>query len=418
MIPARLAVASLVVILASGRGQAEPAPFRIRPVALMGQPAPGGGRFEHVTVEAQPVLAPVNRRGQVAFFATLLRGSAAEGLFIANGTGIRKIAVEGDPAPGGGTLSGFAKHPIPSLNDAGTVAFAAAVSGGRTVEGVFVVSGGRLQAVARAGDAAPGVPAGTLAALDAPVLNNRGDVAFLATVRRGRESLEAIYVKTAGRLRKVVAQGDPAPAGGSFAGFGVPVLNDRGQVAFPAVVEGRAVPGGLFVADSSAIRMVVGAGEATPLGGIFAKFSERIALNETGTLTFLATLKDAPVASAIFTVGDGGVRPVVALGDPAAGGGVFSHFGLWPTMAADGSIAYTAAVDRGATTVAVFVTAPSGSHRVVGVGDDLPGVGPLASFGLYPIVAISGGRVTFATATTATGEGVEGIFIAEPARRP
>ena len=394
------------------------APFRIRPVVLMGQPAPGGGRFEHVSVEAQPVLAPVNRRGQVAFFATLLRGPAGEGLFVTTGGRIRKIAVEGDSAPGGGTLSGFAKHPIPSLNDAGTIAFAAAVSGGRTVEGVFVASGGRLRAVALAGEAAPGVAAGTLAALDAPVLNNRGDVAFLATVRRGRESLEAIYVKARGRLRKVVLQGDPAPAGGSFAGFGVPVLNDRGHIAFPAVVEGRAVPGGLFLADGGPLRMMVGAGEPTPLGGIFAKFSERIALNETGTLAFLATLKDAPVASGIFTAGSGGVRPVVALGDPAAGGGVFAHFGLWPTMAADGSIAYPAAVDRGATTVAIFVVAPDGLRRIVGVGDDLPGVGPLASFGLYPIAAISGGGVTFATATTSTGEGVEGIFIAEPAHRP
>lgn len=414
----RLPLAALITLLASGSGHAEPPPFRIRPIVLMGQPAPGGGRFEHVSVEAQPVLAPVNRRGQVAFFATLLRGPAGEGLFVTAGDRIRKVAVDGDPAPGGGTLSGFAKHPIPSLNDAGTIAFAAAVSGGRTVEGVFVASGGRLRTIALAGDAAPGVPAGTLAAVDVPALNNRGDVAFLATVRRGRESLEAIYVRAGGRLRKVVVQGEPAPAGGTFAGFGVPVVSDRGHVAFPAVVEGRAVPGGLFLADGGPLRMLVGAGEPTPLGGIFAKFSERIALNDTGALVFLATLKDAPVASGIFAADGGRVRPVAALGDPAPGGGVFAHFGLWPTVAADGPIAFTAAVDRSATTVAVFVAAPDGLRRIVGVGDDLPGVGPLASFGLYPIAAIAAGRVTFATATTATGEGVEGIFIAEPGRRP
>jgi hypothetical protein len=212
-------LATLLAILATGPGGAEPQTFRLRPIVLMGQAAPGGGRFEHVSVEAQPVLAPVNGRGQVAFFATLLRGTGGEGLFVTAGNRIRKIAVEGDPAPAGGTLSGFAKHPVPAINDTGTVAFAAAVTGGRTVEGVFIATGGGLRAIALAGEAAPGVPAGTLAAVDVPALSNRGDVAFLATVRRGRDSLEAIYLRTGGRLRKVVLQGDPAPAGGDLWGL-------------------------------------------------------------------------------------------------------------------------------------------------------------------------------------------------------
>jgi hypothetical protein len=411
-------LATLLAILATGPGGAEPQTFRLRPVVLMGQAAPGGGRFEHVSVEAQPVLAPVNGRGQVAFFATLLRGTGGEGLFVTAGNRIRKIAVEGDPAPAGGTLSGFAKHPVPAINDTGTVAFAAAVTGGRTVEGVFIATGGGLQAIALAGEAAPGVPAGTLAAVDVPTLSNRGDVAFLATVRRGRDSLEAIYLRTGGRLRKVVLQGDPTPAGGTFGAFGVPALNDRGEVAFAAVVEGRGVPGGLFIGNGGTLRMVVGAGDATPLGGIFAKFSERIALDATGSLAFIATLKDASVSSGVFAAERGRLRSVAALGDPAPGGGVFAHFGLSPAVGAAGSIVFTAAVDRGATTVAVFVAGPEGLRRVAGVGDNLPGVGPLASFGLYPIAAMAAGRITFATATTATGEGVEGIFLAEPVGPP
>src|SRR5207249_8667732 len=139
-------------------------------------------------------------------------------------------------------------HPVPALNEAGNVAFAAAVSGGKTVEGIFATTGRRLRAVAVVGSAAPSIASGTFANLDAPALNDRGDVAFLATVRRGRESVEAIYLSSGATLSKVVAQGDPAPAGGTFAGFGVPALNDSGALAFAAVVEGRAVPGGVFVA--------------------------------------------------------------------------------------------------------------------------------------------------------------------------
>src|SRR5207247_4187211 len=39
----------------------------IRQVAVAGQAAPGGGSFEHFSIEWLPVVAPVNDRGQVAF---------------------------------------------------------------------------------------------------------------------------------------------------------------------------------------------------------------------------------------------------------------------------------------------------------------------------------------------------------------
>src|SRR5687768_9441861 len=96
-----------------------------RPVVLVGDAAPGGGTFERFSIESLPIVAAVNSGGQVAFFATLLRAPASEGFFLATSNGVVKIAVEGDPAPGGGTLSGFGRHPIPAINDAGDVAFAA-----------------------------------------------------------------------------------------------------------------------------------------------------------------------------------------------------------------------------------------------------------------------------------------------------
>src|SRR5438132_382326 len=161
----------------------------------------------------------------------------------------------------------------------------------------------RARPVVLAGDAVPG--GGTFERFSveslpivAPV-TSEGRVAFFATILRGRarESLEAIYVASAGKLRKVVAQGDAAPAGGGFAGFGAPVVNAKGIVAFAAVVEGPAVPGGLFVSEDGKIRMVLGAGDDAPIGGIFAKLSERIAFNDTGAIAFNAVLKRGPVAA-------------------------------------------------------------------------------------------------------------------------
>ncbi|HYB44673.1 MAG TPA: choice-of-anchor tandem repeat NxxGxxAF-containing protein [Candidatus Methylomirabilis sp.] len=390
-------------------------PAAVRMVVAAGQPAPGGGAFEHFSVESQPVVAPVNARGEVAFFATLVRARGSEGLFLASPRGLTKVVVEGDRAPGGGALSGFGRHPIPSINAAASVAFAAAVSGGKTVEGIFVSSRGALTAVAVAGQPAPGISSGTFANLDFPALNDRGDVAFLATVRRGRETVEAIYLRAGDRLRKVVAQEDPAPAGGSFAGFGAPALNSAGVVAFAAVVEGRGVPGGLFAVAGGQTKMLVGAGDESPAGGIFAKFSERLALDDSGAVAFTSMLKDGPARAAIFLTEGARARKLVGLGDQAPGG-AFSSFGLWPALSASGDVAFTASIDPGPPATAVFVVGRAGTRQVAAIGDSLAGSGTLASFGLYPTVTMGpAGHLTFATAPTATGEGAEGIFIADPA---
>src|SRR5215467_4242869 len=178
----------------------------IRAVALSGDPAPGGGTFEHFGVEALPIVAPANTKGQVAFFASLLRSTASEAFFLAGKSRTTRVVAEGDHVPGGGTFSGFGRHPIPALNERGDVAFAAAVVGGRTVEGIFVRDSRGLRTVVLTGGTAAGMTSGTIAAVDAPALNDRGDVAFLASVRRGRELVEAIYTFVGGRTTKVVAQ--------------------------------------------------------------------------------------------------------------------------------------------------------------------------------------------------------------------
>ena len=430
----RLLVASLLLAaLAPGAAPRANAaePFVLRPLARTGEAAPGGGSFDRFGQEALPIVAPVNARGDVAFFATLSRGASDEGIFLQRAGRLVRIAREGDRVPSVGRLSGFGKHPTPALNDAGAVVFAASVAGGRAVEGIFVAAAGRLRAVATSGAPAPGLPSAVVAGLDAPVINARGDVVFLATLRRGRESLEAILASpgggalppgngtvrpAGGPLRKIVAQGDPAPAGGTFAAFGPPTVNARGDVAFAAVVEGKAVPGGIFVASGDKIRMVIGAGEETPIGGIFAKFSERIALNDAGVIAFHGMLKFAPVAAAIFVAEDGRVRAVCRLGDPAPLGGTVAHFGLWPAVGATGAVTFAASIEGGPAPVTILQADAGGLTQVVAVGDALPGGDRIASLTLYPVVSVGPrGHVTFAVAPTATGEGPEGIFTAQPA---
>ena len=409
-----------ILVAALGVGSAWPArgaeTAAPRVVARTGDAAPGGGTFDRFGQDALPIVAPVNAQGHVAFFARLSRGAADEGIFLQRGGRIVTVARDGDRVPGVGRLSGFGRHPTPALSDTGTVVFAAAIAGGRAVEGIFSWSAGRLRAVATTGSPAPGMASSVLGSLDSPAVNARGDIVFLASIRRGRESLEAILASTGGVLRKVVAQGDPAPAGGVFAAFGPPAINARGRVGFAAVVEGKAVPGGIFVANGDRVQMVVGAGEETPIGGIFAKFSERIGLNDGDVIAFHGMLKLAPVEAAIFEVADGRVRAISRLGDSAPGGGTIARFGLWPAIGSGGAIAFAASIDGGATPVAILLADGGRLTRVVAVGETLPGGDRIASLTLYPVVSVGPrGHVTFAVAPIATGEGPEGLFIAQPA---
>src|SRR5438309_3214358 len=128
--PVRVAAPSVVVPVVASGG--------LRAVVQSGFPAPGGGRFDRFDVAAHPVAAPVNARGQVAFYATVLRSPAREGIFIAEGGHATKVVAFGDDLPGGGTLAGFGAHPLPALNGAGHVAFGAQIAGGRATDGVFL----------------------------------------------------------------------------------------------------------------------------------------------------------------------------------------------------------------------------------------------------------------------------------------
>ena len=95
--------------------------------------------------------------------------------------------------PGGGTLAEVGAHPLPSLNAAGHAAFTAHIAGGRATEGVFLAGSRGLQAIALAGDDAPAMPGGVLIGFDAPALNDNDELAFVANVRRGRDTLDVLY---------------------------------------------------------------------------------------------------------------------------------------------------------------------------------------------------------------------------------
>ena len=263
----------------------------LRAVVQSGLAAPGGGRFDRFDVTAQPIVAPVNARGQVAFYATVLHAPAREGIFL-NGSGwVTKVAAFGDAVPGGGTLAEFAAHPLPALNAAGHVAFGARIAGGRATEGLFLAGEDGLRVIALAGDDAPGVPAGVLVSFDAPALNDNDEMAFVANVRRGRDTMDVLYFWNGRRLQRLVAEGERlSRIGGTMDKIGEPALNNSGVVAFPAAIFKGPVLGGIFLAGARDLRLLVGAGDRVPSGAMILRFSELVAIDDEDGIAFGAYL--------------------------------------------------------------------------------------------------------------------------------
>ena len=379
----------------------------LRAVVRSGVAAPGGGRFDRFEVTSQPIVAPVNARGQVAFYATVLHAPAREGIFLAEGGHVTKVAAFGDNLPGGGTLAGFGAHPLPALNSAGHVAFGAQIAGGRATEGVFLAGANGMQAIALAGDDAPGMPVGVLVGFDAPALNDNDELAFVADARRGRDTVDVLYFWNGRRLQRLVAEGERLlRIGGTMDKIGEPALNNSGAVAFPAAIFKGPALGGIFVAGARDLHLLVRSGDPTPSAAMILRFSERVAIDDEDGIAFGAYLgTDGVTREAVLRTGPEGLAEIAVEGIPAPGGGHYAGFGPWPTAGPGEVTAFIAALDGGPGPLAAFA-GPAGDVRwVATMGETLPQGGTIGRFALNAVAAAGADRaLTFATVAQKEGE--------------
>ncbi len=386
-----------VAVATSGAG-AEAGPLGV--LVRSGQEAPSGGSFDRFLVPSQDAAAPVNAAGQAAFYATVLHAPGREGIFLAGQGRVAKIAAFGDAAPGGGTLSGFFNHPLPALNAAGHVAFVAQIAGGRSAEGIFLAGDDGLRAVALAGGEAPGVPLGMLIGFDQPALNDNDEIAFVASVRTGVDTLDVLYFWNGRRLQKVIAERDLLlRVGGAMDAIGEPALNNSGVIAFPASVLKGPVLGGIFIAGARPLSLVVRAGDRTPSGAMIQRVSERIAIDESDEITFGAFVGgNGSLRGAVLRASAAGLAEIAVEGGPAPDGGHYAGFGPWPTAGPEGTIAFIAALDGAPGPLAVFAGPAGELRRVAMVGEMLPQGGRIGRFPLNAIASIAAhGALTFLT---------------------
>ncbi|MEQ1905761.1 MAG: choice-of-anchor tandem repeat NxxGxxAF-containing protein [Pirellulaceae bacterium] len=271
-----------------------------------------GGGISQIAREDQPLpsylakfsqffVPALNNSGQVAFRANLVpthvHSTATQGIFQVSGGNINVIALDGQLAPdANGTFNSFDN---PVLNNSNQLAFRAGLigtSGGSSDNnGIFRGSGEIITQIARAGQLAPDAN-GTFSNFGSPALNDLGQAAFWANLTGtsgGSRDNIGIFRGGGGSVTQIARKGQSAPdANGTFLGFGDPVLNNSGQVAFDGYLDdtsgGLSDDGGIFTSDGIDFFQVIREGDS--LGGGIIDVINGVSLNEHGQIAYQATL--------------------------------------------------------------------------------------------------------------------------------
>jgi len=284
-----------------------------------------GKRTSTVALEADPdptaqsfgfLFNPfITLRGDVVF-------DSDSNTLLSDGKSITPLALEGSPAPGGGTLS----PSVHAANDQGALATFAFVNDSTATQGIFLTDGGRTVAIAR-DDVAPPTGGQFLNLFD-PAVNDRGQVAFESEMTGGSADFGVFRGEGSG-LTPIFLAGQAAPGGSIFADFGNPVLNSHGQVADVCVLDDFA-SAGIFVSDGTNTVAIAVEGQAAPKGGNYRNpnaFIGKVRLNDRGDVAFTSRLSGGTSTNGVFR-GDGTQTTTIALAGTIAPGttGTFQSF--------------------------------------------------------------------------------------------
>jgi len=284
------------------------------PIARVGDPAPAGGVFSYISSYG----ATLNGSLHVAFYAYTTRDSNSGGMYFFSNGELSRIALRGDPAPEGGTFQSFTSL---SLNNNEELAFLGYASS-PSPSGIYVFSDGVFRNLVAQGEPAPG--GGTFLYIAYFSLNDRSEVGFLSSVTPpGRAG---VFLWSGGKPEPIAQTGDIAPGGGTFEfptlapqPAYTPSLNADGDVAFCARLSTDSF--GVFKFSGGRVTRVAGPGDPAPGGGVIGGASSP-SLNDLGQVAFAASV---PGRDGVYLSSSGTLSAVAVQGDPAPGGGTLNN---------------------------------------------------------------------------------------------
>jgi hypothetical protein len=390
-----------------------PSPVR---VLQRGDEVPGfpGSRTRSIDALA------MNNSGLLAFSVLFHTpaGKVQEVIFTFDGTSLQPVVSSFDIAPGTSGATFGPSLALIGLNDAGDTAVITATTIGNQATSVtfpttlFIIPGGGAPVrLAGVGDSAPGT-GGTLATLAGVALNSRGEVLFSGTISGGAGGSGLFIATAAAGVRKVVANGDTIPSGGTFTSPGTGRLNNLGEVVFDA-------SSALWVnSPLTGTSRAVGAGDEVPLplGGTFGAPSSPQAFDDAGDIAFTASVSGSAATNlGLFRSGPGNPIDVVAFRNQAAPGVTGSLFSAFSAISMNDTGAISFRADRASGgAIGIFqqsVGDPLVSLVIDGRASPLGGTYRLS--GVTPTRTLDTGSVYF-SADVPNGSADRGEFLVSP----
>jgi hypothetical protein len=259
-------------------------------VAAVGDTSPIGGTFGAVGPGS------INNNGKIVFLASQLGETINSNLFMWDNGVVTKVAALGDPAPEGGTFSGLGTEsfgfqdgtsiptgPVPDINDSDQIAFRAIVTGGITGRGIVVRTGQADEWYVKVPDPTP--IGGTYFDMQAPSINNTGQIAFFADYRPTPDTFNSGWFAGApGNWRKVVVFFDPIDGGQclglAFSRNPMQTIDAAGNVVFWANLDSNGTSDRLVLGLTDGNLLIAARrGDPTPIGGTFGSMDAWPAIN-------------------------------------------------------------------------------------------------------------------------------------------
>jgi hypothetical protein len=299
--------ASKALLATNARGEVET-------VAATGRRAPGGGTLVDFFAGVLDALEQpdVGRGGRVVFEASIQGSRASRGLFVKQGPRIRNLARE-EQRVDGTPLDAFAR---PAMARS-TTAFVGRLAEAGAPVGLFLKKSSRKpELLAREGTRAPGRLESRFDGFEHPDGGPNSSFVVRTTLDGGR--LEGLFMARGEQIGLLVGSGDLAPRGGTFRSFEEAVYG-KGAVVFRAQIAGESQVPSLYRVGATkvpkpedvplGVELVLASGSPTPVGGVFAAFTQ-LAANDAGVLVFLADVVGGTPESGIFIMPEGGALPL------------------------------------------------------------------------------------------------------------
>jgi hypothetical protein len=341
-------------------------------------------------------IGTLNDRGQLAFVTATT--PPTEALILYSEGQLLPIAYAGGDAPGGKWAArGFTVVSPVSMNQLGNLVFAPFGTSSNMALGTFLweYETRKVTPIALHGQPAPN----ELTFLDAdsgegsPVINDLGEIAFPATFKdgAGRHQQGILFLGRDGKLLLVALSGQEMPDRYKIHFVGFPRINDAGSVAFLSRRIGEDTFSG-YLWDKGPITPVAAAGTDSPGGGKLADFYGLWLNHSTRSVLVMSALTRGGVGTrGLYQITNGRVTPLVLPGQEMPGGGKLAVINAVSSPNDTDQYALLASLGDGAT--AAYLLDASGKLSLVLKSGTVTDLGAIASLGTPASAELASGDI-------------------------